>query len=130
MTDFEVAVLTNEFLNSLQGRIDTYLVGLFAMLMTSYFVAAKLSRLMAGLVIGLFSLYCVVLGYATYTSIWRVRVLVQEYTSGSNESFPWILELPGFNPALAIPVLLIGAYVGAIWFFFHARKNPYDAALE
>lgn len=51
MSDFEVAILTNEFLNSLQGRIETYLVGLFAMLIGSYFVAAKLSRLMAGLVI-------------------------------------------------------------------------------
>ena len=129
MSDFEVAVLTNEFLNSLQGRIDTYLVGLFAMLVTSYFVAAKLSRLMAGLVVSLFSLYCVILGYATYTSIWRVKVLVRDYGSASDKSFPWILDLPGFDPALAIPILLVGAYGGAIWFFFYARRNPFEPSI-
>lgn len=127
MSEFEVAVLTNDFLDSLQGRIDTYLVGLFAMLITSYFVAAKLSRLMAGLVVSLFSLYCVILGFATYTSIWRVGVLVRDYGPTSGESFPWILDLPGFDPTLAIPILLIGAYFGAIWFFFHARRNPFES---
>ena len=126
MSDFEIAVLTNEFLNSLQGRIDAYLAGLFAMLVTSYFVAAKLNRIMAGLVVSLFSLYCFILGYAAFTSIWRVTVLARNYVSTANEAFPWILDLPGFNPTVAIPILLFGAYGGAIWFFFYARKNPFE----
>lgn len=129
MSDFEVAVLTNEFLDSLQGRIDTYLTGLFAMLISSYFVASKLSRAIAGLVVSIFSLYCLVLGYATYTSLWRVGVLVRDYSSTSSGAFPWILDVPGFNPALVIPLLLIGAYIGAIWFFFYARKHPFDSPI-
>lgn len=127
MTDFEVAILTNEFLDSLQGRIDTYLTGLFAMLVTSYFVASRLSRAIAGLVVGLFSLYCFILGYATFTAIWRVGVLVRDFGSASTESSPWILDMPVFNPAVAIPVLLIGAYFGAVWFFFYARRHPFDS---
>ena len=127
MSDFEVAVLTNDFLNSLQGRIDAYLTGLFAMLITSYFVASKLSWAIAGLVIGLFSLYCFVLGYAAYTSLWRVGVLVREFSSTANESFPWILDLPGFDPTFVIPALLVAAYCGAIWFFFYARRNPFES---
>ncbi len=126
MSDYEIAALTNEFLNSLQGRIDTYLTGLFAMLITSYFVASKLSRAIAGLVICLFSLYSFVLGYAAYTSLWRVGVLVQEFSSTSSDPFPWILVLPGFDPALVMAAVLVAAYCGAIWFFFYSRRNPID----
>jgi hypothetical protein len=65
--------------------------------------------------------------YATYTALWRVGVLVRDFSSTTDEQFPWLLNLPGFDPTLAIPVLLIAAYCGSIWFFFYVRRNPFES---
>ncbi len=43
MTDFELIYLFNEFFNTMYARLNDFMVGLFAMLAASYFVAAKLS---------------------------------------------------------------------------------------
>ena len=53
MTDFELIYLFNELFNTMYARLNDFMVGLFAMLVASYFVAAKLSRTMARLGAGL-----------------------------------------------------------------------------
>ncbi len=57
MTDFELIYLFNEFFNTMYARLNDFMVGLFAMLVASYFVAAKISRTMARLVAGLYTLF-------------------------------------------------------------------------
>lgn len=49
MTGFELIFLFNEFFSTMYVRLNDFMAGLFAMLVASYFVAAKLSRTMAGL---------------------------------------------------------------------------------
>ena len=57
MSDFELIFLFNEFFDTAFARLNDLLIGLFAMLAASYFVAAKLTRTMAWLVAGLYTLF-------------------------------------------------------------------------
>ena len=47
MTEFELIFLFNECFNTMYVHLNDFMAGLFAMLVASYFVAAKLSRTMA-----------------------------------------------------------------------------------
>lgn len=124
MSEFESVYIINEFINSLQGRLETFVTGLFAMLVTSYFVGSKLSRLMAAGVIGLFTLFSALLGYATISAALRLRALAEEMQLRYSDELAWLFGSgPALDPTLPLIVLLIAAYLAAVWFFVKARKQ-------
>lgn len=57
MSDFELIFLFNEFFNTTYARLNDFMVGLFAMLVAAYFVAAKLSQRMSALLLALYTIF-------------------------------------------------------------------------
>ena len=128
MTDFELIYLFNEFFNTMYARLNDFMVGLFAMLVASYFAAAKLSRTMAWLVAGLYTLFSMATIVPTVAASYRMVLAAQQVKlvaaqSGSDLA-PLIWIMPTWSSVMpTMLVLLVAAYTGAMVFFFQARKN-------
>jgi hypothetical protein len=128
MTEFELIYLFNEFFNTTFARLNDFLVGLFAMLAASYFVAAKLSKAMAWLVAGLYSLFSLATIVPAIAATDRLVLASQQVALAAvqpgSDLAPLISILP--NRAFVVPTvifLLIVAYAGAMVFFYQARKT-------
>lgn len=86
MTDFELICLFNEFFNTMYARLNDFMVGLFAMLAASYFVAAKLSRAMAWLVSGLYTLFSMATVVPTIAASYRMVLAAQQVKLVASQS--------------------------------------------
>ena len=131
MTDYELVYFLNECFNTLFSVFSFYMTGLFAMLVASYLAAAKLKRRMAGLVVGLFSLFAFATIPATVAATARLASVLAEADrraavpdSGIAFVFTSAVPVPYMVPTIA--ALLVGSYIGAIVFFVQARRSARD----
>jgi len=81
MTDFELICLFNEFFNTMYARLNDFMVGLFAML-----AAAKLSRAMAWLVSGLYTLFSMATVVPTIAASYRMVLAAQQVKLVASQS--------------------------------------------
>ena len=128
MSDFEIVTLFNDLLNTCFARLNDFMVGLFAMLVTAWFAAHELNRRMVMLVISLYTVFCVatiVPTLATCNRFARAGALVRDAGEQPGSNLDHIfttLPDPGVVN-LTMIFLLIGAYSGGIMFFFQARRR-------
>jgi hypothetical protein len=133
MTEFELINLFNAFFDDTFSRLADFMTGTFAMLISTYFAGAKLSRNLARLVVFLYSLFAMATAVPTLAAAFRFTQVAQlmkgrmsEPGSLIDQIFP---SLP--SPYLVMPVMimiLVGAYVGTLAFFYQARKGKVPQA--
>jgi hypothetical protein len=127
MTDFELIYLFNEFLNTLFARLNDFMVGLFAIVVAGYFVAAKLSRTMAWLVAGLytiFSLATIVPTVAVTDRFLRAGEMVKRAGAEPGSDLSDLIRImPGKFVMPVMMILLVVAYAASLIFFFQARRK-------
>ena len=128
MTEFELIYLFNEFLNKAYARLNDFMVGLFAILAAGYFVAAKLSRSMAWLVAGLYTVFSMATIVPTVAAMDRMVLASQQVRLAAGQSESELSALISIMPprGIVMPVmiiLLVAAYAGAMVFFFQARRD-------
>ncbi len=132
MTDYEYAYLFNEVMNTLVTNMMHYASIVFAMLVTAYLIGAQLSKLMTWIVITLFTLFCSVF---LLVSNAQVRDAVELSIVMSERAVPGSAlefhnagrsdpELFGILLGSSYIGIMVIAYVGAMLFFFHARRKP------
>ena len=128
MTEFELIFLFNECFNTMYVRLNNFMAGFFAMLVASYFVGAKLSRTMACLVAGLYTLFSMATIVPTIAASVRMVLAAQQVKlvagqTGSDLA-PLISIMPSWGMVMpTMIILLIASYCGAMVFFFQARKG-------
>jgi hypothetical protein len=129
MTDYEIVTLFNELLNTSFARLNDFMVGLFALLVTAYFAGRQLSSRMAALLLALYTAFSLATITAAVASAHRFALagdLVRAAAARPDSMLPQLFSmLP--SPALVTPVmglLLVGAYLGGLVFFFQARRGP------
>jgi hypothetical protein len=98
------------------------------MLAASYFVAAKLSKAMAGLVAGLYTVFSIATIVPAIAATDRLVLTSQQVALAASQPGSDLAALISLLPnrAIVIPVmifLLIAAYAGAMAFFYQARKS-------
>ena len=132
MTEYEMAEILIGFTVLLDTNLQYFTTLLFAFLIASYLVSAKLSRLMAFIVIGLFTgiefNYVVAYwGFAADLVELQQQILTAQQQAGSQLGFLFTkfddaasLE-SAFN--LNITTMIIN-YIAALAFFFHVRHHP------
>lgn len=128
MSEFELIYLFNEFFNTAYARLNDFMVGLFAMLAAAYFVAANLSRLMAWLVAGLYTVFSLATIVPAIAAADRMVLASQQVRIAAGDAGSGLATLISILPtrAVVVPVmivLLVAAYAGAMVFFFQARKR-------
>lgn len=131
MTDFELVTLFNDLLNTSFARLQDFMAGLFAMLVTAWMAAHRLNRRMATLVVVLYSIFAVVTIVPALATTLRFAMagdLVRKAAAQPDSVLGGLfLILP--SPALVMPVmtiLLLGAFAGGLLFFFEARGRTPD----
>lgn len=128
MTEFELIFLFNEFLNTAYARLNDFLVGLFAMLAAGYFVAGKLSRTMAWLVAGLYTIFSMATIVPAVAATDRMVLASQQVSLLASQPGSHLASLISILPSRTdllptMVVLMVAAYAGAMVFFFQARKD-------
>lgn len=128
MTEFELISLFNEFLDGAFSRLADFMAGTFAMLISAFFVGAKLSRTMARLVIFLYTLFAVATAVPTLAVSYRftktaelLKAMGESPDSMVNQIFPALPSTWGVMPVMTL--ILLGAYAGTLAFFRQTRKG-------
>lgn len=128
MTEFELISLFNEFLDGAFSRLADFMAGTFAMLISAFFVGARLSRTMARLVVFLYTLFAVATAVPTLAVSYRftrtaelLRQTSADPNSVVSDIFPALPSTWLVMPVMAL--ILLGAYVGTLAFFQQTRKG-------
>lgn len=131
MTPYEKADLFATLVNNGTNAMMNYISVLFTFLLVAYFIAPNLNRVMASIVVGLFSLFSVLMIVSTNRSLANAGALVDEIRKGvaaGETALAWHpvvsepINLAG-TAASYVSVLLVCSAIAAIVFFFQARKR-------
>lgn len=131
MNEFEFIYMMNELENTMSTHIMNFISIIFAMLVTAHFIGAKLNKIMAGAVVGLFSLGSALFCWAAITSRHDLLALAR---AAHISLQPDKAQVPSFfafdAPDIVITtvsavlyVILASAYVATLIFFSQARKR-------
>ena len=128
MTEFELISLFNEFLDGAFSRLADFMAGTFAMLISAFFVGARLSRTMARLVVFLYTLFAMATAVPTLAVSYRftktaelLRQMSADPDSVVSDIFPALPSTWLVMPVMAL--ILLGAYAGTLAFFAQTRKG-------
>lgn len=128
MTEFELISLFNEFLDGAFSRLADFMAGTFAMLISAFFVGARLSRTMARLVVFLYTLFAAATAVPTLAISYRftrtaelLREIGVDPDSMAAQIFPALPSTLLVMPTMTL--ILVGAYAGTLAFFWQSRKG-------
>ena len=135
MTDFELALLFSEYLNTANFVFSNYMAVLFAMLTASYFLAHRMGRWVAALFLILFTIGAIMSGSGVlfaFTDFFNLGVHIHEQTGTEPGALGWLGPAgPGGEAMASMPmmvgIMLLVSYVGSIGFFFVVRHNRIHA---
>jgi hypothetical protein len=129
MSDFEMVMVFNETMSFLLSGFTTYLSIIFAFLVASTFLASHLTRTMAAIAVGLFSLasaFFIAQAFAVATNVGLVVDQIRLMVAQGRSSLGWLGFVPsgasmGTIMRLAAWLMTL-AFVAALVFFFHQRR--------
>jgi len=134
MTDYELAYLFLETVNTINEIIVNFSGMLFAFLVASALAAQRMSRGLVGVSLFLFSVIQFVLILQTKRSFesfsgLALRIKEEALVAGMDLQWHAVLNSPAFVfewvPTLATVVLLV-CYAAAIYFFFLCRRGGFS----
>lgn len=131
MSDFEYGVLFVEFLNTSNIVFANYMTLIFAVLTASWFLAARMTRMVAVCFLALFTVAALAIGSGVYFAFSDFFALQSHMarTIPDHESLSWLgpLRVGGAPPFVAMQffmaVIVLLSYAGAMAFFFIVRRS-------
>ncbi len=130
MTDFELALLFSEFLNTANFVFSNFMALVFAVLTASYFLAHRMERWVAILFLCLYSIGALTTGmgvFLAFSDFASLGVHIHN-SAGGSEDLAWLGPAgPGGAGMAALPaivgILLVLTYLGSLAFFFVVRRR-------
>lgn len=128
MSEFELISLFNQFFDDTFSRLVDFMTGTFAMLISAFFVGARLSKYMARLVVFLYTLFAIATAVPTLAATFRFVMaanLLKERAADPDSLVREIfLTFPNLYVIMPVMVsILAGCYVGTLAFFRQTRKG-------
>lgn len=128
MTEFELISLFNQFFDDTFSRLTDFMTGTFAMIISTFFVGARLSRNMTGLIVFLYTLFVMATAVPTLAATYRfvqVAALLKERMTEPGSVISQIFPtFPSLYVVMSVmTVILIGSYTGALAFLYQTRKG-------
>jgi cell division protein FtsB len=128
MTEFEMAYLVNEMRNGVVSSLSLYFGVLTAFLVASYVAAHRLTRTMTTIVVGLFTLFSLLMFASINSQQQALAALAKEVRAfaAAGKGLAWHpgTKVPDWAIDMSIylgDVLVVAAIVASIYFFFHCR---------
>jgi len=129
MTEYEAISLFNEIFSNLVQVLLAYISIMSAFLVMCYFAAAKLNRVLATIVIALFSLSALMLIIQVNflrTDLLNVYEVILNVQSMNADGNVWFGNTPLWTMQIQTVVqnlITIGGYFGCIVFFYYQRAT-------
>jgi len=128
MSEFELLTLFNEYFDATFARLNDFMAGTFAMLVSAYFAASKMTRKLAGLVVFLYTVFVAATTVPVVMASFRFAKSGDLLKAAATQPDSVIGQLfPAYPaPSIVVPtmsVLLLGSFVGTLAFFFYARSS-------
>lgn len=130
MTDYE---LTNLFFTAVQtgdGTMTNYMTLVFGMIVSSYLAAHRIDRVMMWIALAIYSLFA--LGFCNgifqaYSDFSRIGLVLTERGKLPGNDLGWFGPVVNGTGAVkfvppTVGIMVYGAYIGSIAFFFRARR--------
>ena len=136
MTEYEKAALFVDFLNTSNMVFSNFMAVVFAMLAASWFLANRMSRLVAILFLGLYSVGALMCGFgvvAAFSDFANLGVFIHQTSPADGGDLRWLAPAGPSGAGMgALPILvalMVGsAYIGSIVFFFLVRRKKLDGS--
>ncbi|WP_291841749.1 hypothetical protein [Maricaulis sp.] len=133
MSDFELALLFSEYLNTANFIFSNFMALVFAMLTASFFLAHRMERWVAVLFLVLYSIGAVMTGAGVlfaFTDFAALGVHIHQ-TASQSADLAWLGPAgPGGAGMGLMPVmistLLVMTYFGSLGFFLVVRRRRMD----
>jgi len=131
MTEYEKAYLFVEFLNTANFVFSNYMAVVFAMLAASFFLAHRMSRLIAALFLLLYTIAVFTIGFgvlATFSDFANLGVYIHNTAPPGGGDLRWLGPAGPAGASMGVlPIsatfLTLAAYLGSLVFFFLVRRN-------
>jgi hypothetical protein len=131
MREYETAHLFKEMMELLDVATMNYVSVLFALLVASYLVAARLNKVMAGIVVGLFSLFALIIIFTVHRTMAGASALIghaRRAAAQGDASLNWhpMVSEPANFVEVFTPIYtatLIASFVAVLVFFFHSLSG-------
>jgi hypothetical protein len=122
MTELDLVVAIRDTSDSASLHFMNFVSGLFAFVLASHFVGARLSRLNLGILIGIFSAFSLISGFATVARLRMVDSLLQQASALPDPTFPLPGLIVGPYAPVAVSIVIVIAYGGGVAFLIEARR--------
>jgi hypothetical protein len=122
MSELDLAMAIRDTSDSASLHFMNFVSGLFAFILASHFVGARLSRLNLGILIGIFSAFSLITGFATVARLRMVQHLLEQASAVPEPTLPLPGLLIGPYAPIGISTLIVIAYVGGIAFLIETRR--------
>jgi len=129
MTEYELIDAYQSVEASWQGAVSIFISILFAYLVTAYFAGAKLTRVQAAIVTGLYTLFSLFMLQMLATLLRRMTQLGTEILEFSPERAVADSRIIGTGLVMWGSVFL-GSYVAGLVFMFQIRRNARKGAVR
>ncbi|MEM1173691.1 MAG: hypothetical protein AAGI27_02670 [Pseudomonadota bacterium] len=129
MSEFEKATLFFQIIETAHSAMANYLTVVFAVVAVSYFVADRLDRLAAFLLIVVYSFFCFGMIREIFFLYSDMARLGHEMAQVSGDVYRWLgIALSSKDaPAWVIPyssaVMSMAAYLASLLFFYRVRRG-------
>lgn len=131
MTDYEIAMLFLETLNTVNTHFMNLVSIVSAFLLVAYFGAQLLTRLMVRSVITIYTVVIFYISFSTFqemSSFTGLIMEIRERIAGGSEALAWhaAQHAPEFTVPLgppAIMTIMIMSYVASLVFFYDRRRT-------
>jgi hypothetical protein len=129
MSDFEMMMIFNEAFDGLQSSFTTFLSIVFGFLVASTLLANRLTRTLAGIAVGLFSLasaFFILQAYGVATNLGAIVEQMKIAVAAGRSNLGWVgfvgTDL-GIGANFKLAALLMAlTFVASLIFFFHQRR--------
>jgi hypothetical protein len=129
MSDFEMIMVFNEAFDFLLTTFTTFLSIVFAFLVASTLLAGRLTRTLAGIAVGLFSvasLFFIALTRSVAGDVGSAAGQIKLAVAAGRSSLGWVgfvaRDAPIGSALQVVTVLMALTFVAALVFFFHQRR--------
>lgn len=132
MSDFEMLSSFSQTFDFLLSSFTTFLTIVFAFLVASTLLAGRLTRTLAGIAVGLFSLasaFFILLTFSVARDVAQAAEQIKMAVAEGRSTLGWIGFVASDAPVgwtlPSLGVLMAFTFVAALVFFFHQRRLAY-----
>ena len=129
MSDYEMIMVFNETFDFLITSFGTFLSMVFAFLVASSLLAEKLNRLLAGIVVALFtgaSMFFTLMSYNVGANLGSLAEQIKMAVADGRSELGWVGFVANNAPIgvglRALALLMLLGYIASLIFFFHQRR--------